>query len=141
MSDRIKFCVAVDLFVMREGKILLGKRKGGFGAGKWGLPGGHLEEHETIEQAALRELKEETGLTARSADFVTVFNNNNREEPYVHFGCLAVDCVGDPTITEPNKFDAWQWFDLNNLPNEDIVWVHLPLIRAYKEKLSLVNHV
>jgi len=141
MYDRIKFTVAVDLFIVRDGKLLLGKRQNSFGAGKWGLPGGHLEKDETIEQAALRELKEETGLTAKSVEFVTVFNNNNREEPYIHFGMLAVDVAGEPKIMETDKCEAWQWFDLNKLPNDDILWVHAPLIRGYKEKLAVVNHV
>ncbi len=140
MSNRIQFTVAVDLFVVRDGKLLLGKRQNTFGAGFWGLPGGHLEKDETIEQAALRELKEETGLTAASAQFAAVFNNNNREEPYIHFGLIAVGVSGEPKVMEPNKFTAWEWFDLKDLPNKDILWVHTPLIKAFKKKIPLIDH-
>ncbi|MFI7004639.1 NUDIX hydrolase [Nocardia sp. NPDC050175] len=42
----------------------------GRNAGQWGLPGGRLDEGETAEQAVLRELHEELGLTATSADLL-----------------------------------------------------------------------
>jgi 8-oxo-dGTP pyrophosphatase MutT (NUDIX family) len=50
----------------RDGKILLGKKKHGFGAGKWNGFGGKVEEGETVEQAARREMTEECGLTPRA---------------------------------------------------------------------------
>ncbi len=141
MPSRLQFTTAVDVFVVKDGKILLGKRQNTFGAGFWGLPGGHLEKSETVVQAALRELKEETGLVAASAEFVVVFNNNNREEPYIHFGMLATGVSGEPKLMEPEKFSEWEWFDLKDLPNKDILWVHAPLIKAFKEKVVLIDNV
>lgn len=59
--------VTTDFVVLtgEEGSrsILLIRRKGDPFAGDWALPGGFLEQHETIEAGAVRELKEETGLT------------------------------------------------------------------------------
>ena len=62
MDKQIK--IAVNIFVVRDGLILLGKRKGAIGDGTWCLPGGHLEYMESLTEAAKRELKEETGLEA-----------------------------------------------------------------------------
>src|SRR5262245_11962873 len=56
--------VGIQCLVVREGKILLGQRRHSFGEGSWGLPGGQLEQGESIYQAATRELLEETGLLA-----------------------------------------------------------------------------
>jgi 8-oxo-dGTP diphosphatase len=76
MKDkRALFPVGVNIFVVRDGKLLLGKRKNVYGNGEWGLPGGHLESGETMVQAAARELDEETGLFARDFSFVNLVND------------------------------------------------------------------
>jgi 8-oxo-dGTP diphosphatase len=54
--------VGVEIIVVKEGKILLGKRKGAHGSGCYSPPGGNLECKETVETCAKRELDEETGL-------------------------------------------------------------------------------
>jgi len=44
MKDKYeKFHIGINVFVVRDKKLLLGKRKNVYGAGTWGLPGGHLE--------------------------------------------------------------------------------------------------
>lgn len=53
-------CIVVN----KDGQILLGRRSDN---GLWCTPGGHVDEGESFEQAALRELKEETGISAKSA--------------------------------------------------------------------------
>lgn len=50
---------------LRDGKVLLAKRAKKAGYGLWSLPGGHIETGEPARHAALRELAEETGVTAR----------------------------------------------------------------------------
>ena len=133
MNTRPKFCVAVDVLVVREGKLLLGKRKGSYGAGFWGLPGGHLEDKESVIVAGARELKEETGLDAGPLAFVALFNNNNREEHYLHIALMAREATGEPVCAEPNRCEEWRWFPLKNLPYEEILWVHVPQIKAFLE--------
>ena len=54
--------VGVACVVQKEGKVLLGQRKGAHAVGCWGFPGGHLEFVESVESCAKRELLEETGL-------------------------------------------------------------------------------
>lgn len=53
---------AVITYILREDEVLLIKKKTGLGAGKVNAPGGHIEEGETAQQAAVRETKEEVGL-------------------------------------------------------------------------------
>lgn len=53
-------CFPVDA----QGRVLLGRKKRGFGAGKWNGFGGKIEAGETIRQCAVRELREEAGLLA-----------------------------------------------------------------------------
>lgn len=60
--------------IVRDGKILFQRRTDN---GKWGLIGGLLEMNETYEQAALREIREETGLEVQLENFLGIFHNHN----------------------------------------------------------------
>ena len=61
--------VGVGVFVLKDGKILMGKRKGAHGEGSWSLPGGHLEFNESWDMCAVRETMEETGVTIKNIRF------------------------------------------------------------------------
>src|SRR5258707_8500479 len=50
--------VGVGVVVVRDGKVLLGLRRGSHGSGAWALPGGHLEWGESVESCARREVTE-----------------------------------------------------------------------------------
>ena len=54
--------IGCEIFVIKEHKLLFGKRKNTYGEDSWGLPGGHLEYGEKLADAAKRELEEETGI-------------------------------------------------------------------------------
>ena len=65
----------VVVLIEKEGTVLLGKRRGGFGAGKWGLPQGYIEFDEDFLTAAIREVKEETGLDVEIRSILNVVSN------------------------------------------------------------------
>ena len=52
------------IFILRDRQVLLGLKKRGFGKGKWNGFGGKVEVEETMLESVLRELEEESGLTA-----------------------------------------------------------------------------
>ncbi|MCA9829211.1 MAG: NUDIX hydrolase [Dehalococcoidia bacterium] len=54
--------LGASVVLWRGGQVLLMKRTGGVGAGGWFLPGGHIEGNERPVEAAVREVREETGI-------------------------------------------------------------------------------
>jgi 8-oxo-dGTP diphosphatase len=115
--ENVKPRVGVGVFVFQDGKVLLGKRKGAHGAGDWAPPGGHLEFGESIEDCAIRELAEETGLKALSVK-TGLWSNDviNESKHYITFFAVVDQFEGEPQLLEPNKCEEWQWFSLDALP-------------------------
>lgn len=61
--------IGVGVFVIKDGKFLMGQRRGSHGEGTWSVPGGHLEFGESPESTALREVFEETSLKIANIAF------------------------------------------------------------------------
>jgi 8-oxo-dGTP diphosphatase len=110
--------VGVGVLIVRDGAVLLGRRRGSHGAGTWAPPGGHLEPDESVEACARREAAEETGLAL--GDVVPgpwsldTFAAEGRR--YVTLFVVARDAVGEPEVREPEKCDGWAWFPWDALP-------------------------
>lgn len=75
-----------------NGEIVLAKRGNPPHKGKWGLPGGMVEEDESVEQAAIREAKEETGLDIQLVRMLGVFSKPNRD-PRGHYVSVLFHAV------------------------------------------------
>ncbi|MTD29055.1 nucleotide triphosphate diphosphatase NUDT15 [Erwinia sorbitola] len=110
--------IGVGVLIFRDGKLLLGKRKGSHGAGDWATPGGHLEFGETPQQCAQREAAEETGLLLGECVQGPYTNNIfcSEQKHYVTLFMLAFEASGTPQRCEPDKCEGWQWFDPAALP-------------------------
>ncbi len=76
--------LTVDGIVPYEGKIVLIRRKNEPFKGKLALPGGIVEYGESVEDALVRELREETGLECKPVKIVGVFSKPDRD-PRGHF--------------------------------------------------------
>jgi len=113
--------VGVATIVQRDGKILLGKRKGSHGAGTWSLPGGHVDFGEAPEDTAAREILEETGLVitnVRRFDRLPYVNTHFHKEgkQYITLYFLADYTEGEAFVLEPNKCEIWHWFSPWEIP-------------------------
>lgn len=106
------------MFVIRNGKFLMGYRKGSHGSGSWSIPGGHMEYGESFEQTAKREVMEETGISITNVRFCAVTNDVFEDEGrhYVSVWMLSDSLEGEPLITEPDKFVDQEWIDIDRLP-------------------------
>lgn len=110
--------IGVAAIVMKDGKVLLGKRRSGHGHGDWQFPGGHLEFGEAIEECARREVREETGITIKNIRPGPFTNDIFAQEHkhYVTLFVLAEYDAGTLEAREPDKCDEWGWFEWTDLP-------------------------
>ena len=110
--------VGVGVILVRQGQVLLGRRRGRDGAGTWGLPGGYLEMFESWEECARRELREEAALDLADPTLVTTTNDVRREEQEhsVTIFLEASHVAGEPRVRAPREIDRWDWFTWNDLP-------------------------
>lgn len=121
--------------VYKDNKVLLGFKKRGFGVGRWNGFGGKVEEGETIEEAAKRELQEESGIIADRIKKMGVLDFEFESDPKileVHI-FLVTSFTEEPVETEEMRPE---WFAVDKIPldsmwSDDVYW--LPYILEAKK--------
>lgn len=114
--------VGVGVMVLREGRCLLGRRRGAHGDASYGWCGGGVQFGEALEDTARREVWEESGLSVHKLRLLCVSNIREYDRHYIDFEFLAEDTDGEPKVLEPQWTESWAWYSLDELPE--------PLFRA-----------
>jgi 8-oxo-dGTP diphosphatase len=101
-----------------ETKVLLIRRAKPPFQGAWAIPGGFLELDETLEQAALRELREETGVVLARAEQLRAFDAIDRDprERVISVVHVAFTRLADHAIAAADDAREVAWFALQQLP-------------------------
>lgn len=114
IEKALTLCIVHD-----SGRVLLGMKKRGFGAGRWNGFGGKLEPEESAFQAAHRELEEESGVKALDM----------RERGSIKFHFLDTGMILNVYLYSATKFSGEpveseemrpQWFDIKDIPFKDM---------------------
>lgn len=139
MSKKLTLCLVYD-----HPKLLLGFKKRGFGQGRWNGFGGKVEEKETIEEAAKREVMEEIGIKVEKIEKKGILDfefQDAQESLQVHIFHVT-RFSGNPIESEEMKPE---WFDIEKIPfekmwSDDEYWLPLFLKgKKFKGKFLFNN--
>lgn len=97
--------VAAFVFLREGNSILLVKQRDG--RGYWSLPGGVMEQGETVEEAAIREVREETGLTVRLLRVVGLYSKPAEEAVAITFEGAIVGGIRQQVTSETTACQYW----------------------------------
>ncbi|MDO8610803.1 MAG: NUDIX domain-containing protein [bacterium] len=129
--EKPKLCIGV--IIIKNGKVLFGKRKNSHCEGMFEIPGGHLDQIEGLEEGARREVMEETGLKLSDIKFCSLTNDIIEGKHYVSLGFVG-ETIGEPELREPHKCEGWDWYDFDNLP-KPLFPISSQIIKHYKNKV------
>ena len=135
--------VGVGAVILEGDKILLEKRKNSPGKGKWAIPGGLVELGEKVEQAVIREVKEETVLEVYEPRLVDVINYISFDEKggviyhYVILDYLVTVKSGIPKAA--SDADALKWVPFNEVEEYDLTESFRLFFRRNRKKLENIS--
>lgn len=115
--------------ILRDGRLLLARRRKQPEADHWGLPGGKVDWGEPIREACAREIAEELGLAITPGRLLCMADTIDRGDG-MHWTApvyLVEDAVGEPRILEPDKMSDLGWFALDALPSPLTAATHAAL--------------
>jgi 8-oxo-dGTP diphosphatase len=127
--------LTVDIIVLRnvctDPEILLIKRLKSPFKDSWALPGGFVDMDETLEQAALRELKEETGVNDIILNQFKAYSDINRDPRgrTISMVFIGISKIDIEVIAGDDAKEA-SWFSINNLPQ--LAFDHTLIIKEAK---------
>jgi 8-oxo-dGTP diphosphatase len=110
MTDLPRHVVVVLVFIRQDDRILLVRQD--YGSGYWSLPGGSMEHGESIDEAAVREVKEETSLDVRIMRVVGLYAKPKEEAIAI---TLEAEVTGG-TLQADNEIDECCFFPVDQLP-------------------------
>jgi len=122
VTDRPR--IGVGAVLIHQDKVLLIKRGKEPLRGRWVVPGGTVELGETLEQALVREVQEETGLTVRPLEVVLVFDRIEREGDAVRYHYVIIDYLCDYVSGTPRA--ASDALDVAFVARDDLPGYSLP---------------
>jgi 8-oxo-dGTP diphosphatase len=107
--------LTVDALIIYQGKLVLIRRKNPPFENSFALPGGFVEVGETVEEAAIREAKEETGLDIKLLKLLGVYSDPSRD-PRGHTISVCFLAIGRGNLKAGSDAKDTGLFSLNEIP-------------------------
>jgi mutator protein MutT len=135
--------VGVGAIILSEGKILLEKRKNEPGRGKWSIPGGVVDVGEGLEQAVIREVKEETGLEVDEPSLIDVVEDVEMDEKdKVKYHFVIIDylvTVKHGELKAASDADALKWVPFGEVEEYTLTSSFRSFFQRNRQKLENAN--
>ncbi|MHB9998800.1 HAD-IIA family hydrolase [Bacillus spizizenii] len=120
-TEQVKAGVA-GIIIKESSSVLLMKRADN---GLWGIPSGHVEPGESVEQAIIREIKEETGLTVKVSKMIGVYSDPSSQTfiypdgRVSHFitNCFQCEVIGGTLKKSTEEALEVRYFNIHELPD------------------------
>jgi 8-oxo-dGTP diphosphatase len=130
----------VFAFIKGQAKLLLINRKREPFKGKWAIPGGFIEIDEELEDAVVRELKEETGLEGVTLKQMHTFGKCGRDPRgrMITIAFMGIAREGQTRIKAGDDAANARWFDIEKLPNDmafdhnEVAWFAIKKLKRKK---------
>lgn len=106
--------VGVGAVVVHEGRVLLVQRGHEPAKGQWSLPGGLIDVGESLREAVIREVREETGLIVEPVELIELLERIHRDGDRVRYHYVIADylCrVAGGTLAAASDADAVRWVE------------------------------
>jgi len=123
----------VDTLIEKNGKILLITRGRSVFIGKKAIPGGRVDENETIEQAAAREAEEETGLEVIPKEILGVYSDPKRDPREQYIGTVFICEIKGGELKAGDDASKAEWVELNEINENEMAFDHFKIIQDYKK--------
>jgi 8-oxo-dGTP diphosphatase len=144
-SRQPTFYSAVFVLLQNEkGEVLLQKRQNtGYMDGRYDASmSGHVELHENIYEAAIRELAEEVGVEAMEQDLeLVMLSQMDVDRPYLNYTFVCRKWAGTPQIMEPEKNSELVWYTIDSLPADLTPTMALLRERQLRVDTSRIEYV
>ena len=123
----------VDVILQRDAKVLMIRRKKDPFKGKLALPGGFVNEGETVEDAMKREAMEETSLEVEPIDVLGVYSDPKRD-PRKHIVTVVfVGIIVGGSGRAGDDAASIEWVELARIEKQQIAFDHATILRDYKK--------
>jgi ADP-ribose pyrophosphatase YjhB (NUDIX family) len=128
--------LGVNIAIVEQGQILLTMRSD---FPIWCLPGGAVEDGETLAQAAIREAREETGLEVRLTGLVGTYSRPNWPAGGAHEVLFAAQRIGGELLTATTETTDAGWFGPEELPEPMLTWYYRRILDALQGRRGIAR--
>ncbi len=127
MSEHYLTKTAAFVFLEKDGKFFYLRRLNtGWNDGRLTVPAGHVDQGESVKQAAVREAKEEAGVLIREEDLEFV-QAQFLVDRYSYFYFKTSRWEGEPHVAEPNLASEGLWVPVHETRDDLIPYLHVVL--------------